>query len=438
MRGAQLVGAEEILDQDEAVLTDLVEGSVGHAHESALYENAYAADMRAVQFDMADPAFPASLVDVPEPDLPGPAWARIAMTVGGICGSDLHLFAHNTGPSPTLMGMAGAFPFLLGHEIAGRVIETGPACEIPVGTRVAVDPCIPCAPRGIDPPCVNCARGWTSDCLNLDSRIISGGRSLGFTADLGGGWAEQVLAHASMLHPLPDAVPDRGASLHEPVSIACHGILRAPPRDGDAALIVGAGIIGLASLAALKGLFPACPVTVLARHEHQAEAARACGADHVVMSDANSGHFAALAELADARVVGRKANVMLMSGFPYVIEAVGAPQSVTEALRAVAHRGTVLLLGAAGVSEVDLTPVWYKEAALIGAIDHTVDAGTAPGLAGGPDRHSVDRALDVLAAGLLPDSAVVTHEFALEQYREAVETAIDRANSHAIKVVFRA
>jgi L-iditol 2-dehydrogenase len=58
-------------------------------------------------------------------------------------------------------------------------------------------------------------------------------------------------------------------------------------------------------------------------------------------------------------------------------------------------------------------------------------------LAGGPDRHSVDRALDILAAGLLPESVVVTHEFPLENYREAIETAIDRENSHAIKVVFR-
>ena len=89
------------------------------------------------------------------------------------------------------------------------------------------------------------------------------------------------------------------------------------------------------------------------------------------------------------------------------------------------------------MSEVDLTPVWYKEAALVGSIDHTVDSGSAPGLAGGSDRHSVDRALDVLAARLLPDDVVVTHEFPLEEYRDAVETAIDRGNSHAIKVVFR-
>ncbi len=384
---------------------------------------------------MADPGFPASLVDLPEPELPGSAWVRVAVTTGGICGSDLHLFAHNTGPSPTLMSM-GSFPFVLGHEIAGRVIEAGPDSPFPAGTRVAVDPCIPCLARGITPPCANCARGWTSSCLSLDSRVVSSGRTLGFTADLGGGWAEQVLAHVSMLHPIPEAVPDELACLHEPVSIACHGLLRAPPSDGEPVLIVGAGIIGLATVAALKGLYPRCPVTVLARHAHQAQVASLCGADHVVRTSDDNGHWEALADLAGARVIGRKAHRMLMGGFPYVVEAVGSPQSVTEALRAVAHRGTVLLLGAAGISEVDLTPIWYKEAALVGSIDHTVDRGSAPGLAGGPDRHSVDRALDVLAAGLLPGE-VITHRFPLEEYRAAVETAIDRHNSHAIKVVFR-
>jgi L-iditol 2-dehydrogenase len=392
--------------------------------------------VRAVVFDYADPAFPASLGELPEPALPDPSWARVEVTTGGICGSDLHLFAHNTGPSPTLMGI-GAFPFVLGHETAGRVVEAGPECSVSVGTRVVIDPCIPCLPRGINPPCANCARGWTSSCLNLDSGIVSSGRSLGFTWDLGGGWSDMVVAHDSMLHALPDAVPDRAASLYEPVSIACHGLLRAPLIDGDPVLIVGAGIIGLAALAALRGLFPQSPVTVLARHPHQGSAAAACGAENVVVADPQGGLWEELASLSGSRVVGSKRDQMLMGGFPYVVEAVGAPQSVTEALRAVAHRGTVLLLGAAGISEVDLTPIWYKEAALVGSIDHTVDAGSAPGLAGGPARHSVDRALDVLSAGFLPDEVVVTHEFGLDHYREAVETAIDRTTSHAIKVVFR-
>jgi threonine dehydrogenase-like Zn-dependent dehydrogenase len=240
-----------------------------------------------------------------------------------------------------------------------------------------------------------------------------------------------------MIHALPDTIPDRAASLYEPVSIACHGVMRAAPVDGEPALIVGAGVIGLAALAALKGLYPNNPVTVLARHEHQAAAATACGADHVVRSDPSGAHFEELARLSGARVIGRKADLMLMGGFPYVVEGVGAPQSINEALRAAAHRGTVLMLGATGVTEVDLTPIWYKEIALVGSIDHTVDAGATPGLAGTPGRHSVDRATDILAAGLLPDAAVVTHEFGLDDYREAVETAIDRGSSRAIKVVFR-
>lgn len=156
-----------------------------------------------------------------------------------------------------------------------------------------------------------------------------------------------------------------------------------------------------------------------------------------MLEDPANGHWEELAELSGSRIVGRNKHQMLMGGFPYVVEAVGAPASVTEALHAVAHRGTVLLLGAAGISEVDLTPIWYKEAALVGSIDHTVDTSSAPGLAGGVARHSVDRALDILAAGLLPDSVVVTHEFALEDYREAIGAAIDRSSSQAIKVVFR-
>ena len=138
------------------------------------------------------------------------------------------------------------------------------------GTRVAIDPCIPCLPRGM-PPCANCARGWTSSCLNLDSRVLSsGGRSASPRTSAAGG-PTRCWRTTSMLHPLPDAVGDRGASLYEPVSIACHGLLRAAPHDGDPVLIVGAGIIGLAALAALRGLFPRVPGDGAGATPHQAD-----------------------------------------------------------------------------------------------------------------------------------------------------------------------
>jgi threonine dehydrogenase-like Zn-dependent dehydrogenase len=380
----------------------------------------------AARFDLADPDFPVSLVDLAEPELPGEAWARVAVTVGGICGSDLHLFSPTTGPSPTL-GSLAAFPFVMGHEIAGRVIESGLACPIAVGTRVAVDPTIGCVARGIEPLCRHCGAGWAQDCLNLASKTLTPGLSLGYTSDLGGGWAEQVLGHVSMLHPLPDAIPDRAASLHEPMSIAVHGLMRQPPRNGEPVVVVGAGIIGLCVLAALRHFFPESDVTVLARHDHQADAARAAGARRVVRPNPDGSHLVELAEICGAQLSGRGRGQMLMGGFPYVVEAVGAAASVTESLRIVDNRGTVLLLGAAGVSEVDLTQVWFKEVALVGAWGHCTDGSS----------HSIDRALDVLAAGALPFAAVLTHEFPLTELRAAVGTALDRKDTGAIKVTLR-
>jgi len=102
---------------------------------------------------------------------------------------------------------------------------------------------------------------------------------------------------------------------------------------------------------------------------------------------------------------------MLIGGFPYVVDAVGYSNTVTDALRLVDNRGTVLLLGAAR---------------------HSTD----PGLDGAPSAHSIARALEILDAGYLPSDAVITHEFPLEAHRDAIATARDR-RAGAIKVVFR-
>jgi len=389
--------------------------------------------VRAVQYDHVDPEHPASLVEVDGPGLPRGDWARITVTGGGICGSDLHLFERNLGGAPALAAAMGvAFPFVLGHEIAGVVESAGPACRVAVGTRVAVLPDINCEPRGIEPPCPACARGWPSGCHNAGSGVLTPGSALGFTTGLGGGWADFVVAHESMLFPLPDGVSDHAATLHEPVSIAVHGLLRAPVRDGEPVLVIGAAIIGLATVAAVRALFPSSAVTVLARHQRQADAASAVGAHTVVRAADDGSHFAELAECVGARVSGRAESSMLIGGFPYVVDAVGYSNTVTDALRLVDNRGTVLLLGAAATGEYDLSPLWWKEAAFVGAARHSTD----PGLDGAPSAHSIARALEILDAGYLPSDAVITHEFPLEAHRDAIATARDR-RAGAIKVVFR-
>jgi len=387
--------------------------------------------VRAVQLDFADRAFPARVVDVDEPSLPGDDWARVEVRAGGICGSDLHIFSPSSGGAPTMADTLSV-PVILGHEIAGVVTEAGDRAGVDVGDRVAVEPTITCEARGIDPPCRFCARGDIAACLEIYSKVRTPGFALGYTWGLGGGWAEQVVAHRSMLFRLPDAVSDHGASLHEPVSIATHGLLRRQPPPGAPIAVVGCGIIGLASLASAQVLFPDSELTAVARYPHQAAAARACGAHHVVLGTDDGGHFDELAAISGSTLRGAKPNRILWGGFPYVVEAVGSAGSVTEALRLADTRGTVLVLGAATTNTYDLTPLFWKEIELVGAINHSFD----PGPHGGPTRHSVARAVDILASGALPDDVVVTHDFALEDLREAIDVALDR-RSGAIKVVFR-
>src|SRR5690606_27422451 len=116
-------------------------------------------------------------------------------------------------------------------------------------------------------------------------------------------------------------------------------------------LVSGAGIIGLGAIAGARALFPESEVVAIAKHEHQALAAEAVGATRVVRTEAGGGHLQELARLAGTRVVGAGTDVMLAGGFPYVVEAVGTPQAVTQALRLVDGRGTVVLLGIPGVVE---------------------------------------------------------------------------------------
>jgi L-iditol 2-dehydrogenase len=388
--------------------------------------------VRSVQLDFADPSFPARLVEIDEPALPGRRWARVKVLGGGICGSDLHLFRETTGPIPLLEPFA-PLPIQLGHEVGGVVIEAGPDCPVKVGTRVAIDPTISCVAREIDPPCPACASGAPGVCHNLTSKVVTPGLILGFTSGLGGGWSEQVVAHASMLHPLPEGVPDLAITLHEPLSIAIHGLLRSPPPDGAPALVAGAAIIGLGVVAGLRALFPASEITVLAKHDHQAQAAKRLGAKHVVRLEEDGGHIAELARITGTKPIGVGSEAMLTGGFPYVVEAVGTPQSITQALRFADGRGTVLFLGITGLVNVDLSPIWLKELAFVGSLNHAAD----PGPHGGSTAHSIDRALKIIAKGGFPADALITHEFPLADFRRAIEAGLDRSNSRAIKIVLR-
>jgi L-iditol 2-dehydrogenase len=382
--------------------------------------------MRVARYDMVDPGFPVSLAEIDDPALPGPAWSRISVRFGGICGSDLHnVFPDGTGSR--IFGPFVGFPMEMGHEVCGVVVEAGPDAAFPPGTRVAVDPTVACAARGLE-LCAMCAAGAPSSCHRLGSRVLTDGFGHGFTTGLGGGWGDQLVAHASQLHAVPDAVDDRTAVLAEPLSVAVHAILRRPPTDGPPVLVIGAGIIGLTCVAALRQLVPASEVPVLARHPHQQAAAQALGAHHVLVPDDGHAYLEALAALGGGTLVGRKDAAVLSGGFGAVVEAVGTGASVGQAVRFVAQRGVVHFVGCAGITQVDLAAAWFKEVEIVGTFCHAVDEHH------GERAHSFDRALAMLERAALPADTVVTHTFPLEEVRAACETARDKRTG-AIKVV---
>jgi len=167
----------------------------------------YAHGVRAVVFDMVDPESRPSLTEVPEPE-------ASRTVVGARPGHDRrHLrqrpasvrAQHRT---VTHLGLHRDVPFVLGHETAGRVVEAGPNCSVAVGTRGGHRPLYPVPAPG-DRTAVRQLRPRLDILVASISTVASSarGRSLGFTQDLGGGWADAVVAHDSMLHPMPDSIP---------------------------------------------------------------------------------------------------------------------------------------------------------------------------------------------------------------------------------------
>jgi L-iditol 2-dehydrogenase len=380
--------------------------------------------MRCARLDFADPDHPVTLAEVDEPTLPRGDWARVRVLAGGICGSDLHAIFPDGSGTPTFLPLVG-FPMELGHEFGGVVTEAGADCPVPVGTRVAVDPTLGCVARGLE-PCDGCRVGAFSSCRNL-SLGEPPGFAHGFASGVGGGWSDAVVAHRSQLHPAPDAVDDRGLALVEPLSIAIHGVLRRPPERGVPCLVVGAGTIGLAAVAALRTLAPTNPIVVLARHAHQAAAATRLGADTVLVSGVNGDDIATLGEAVGGRITGTGRATLVFGGFPYTIDAVGSPASMNLCLKVAGQLGTLLVLGAIANATVDLGPMWFKNVDVVGSFGYAVQEHR------GERRHTFDVALDMLAAGSYASDVVVTHTFGLDDVREATKVANARDHG-AIKV----
>jgi L-iditol 2-dehydrogenase len=369
---------------------------------------------------------PLRLVETPDPPLPGPEWVRVRVDLAGICGSDLHLVLLETSPSASVYA---SMPFVVGHENVGTVIEAGEASGVAVGTRVVVEPLLPCATRGFAEPCPACARGDYNLCSRFAEGALAPGIGHGACRDVGGAWGEVMVAHRTRLVPVPTGVPDEQAVLTEPLAVAVHAVLRFVPAGAGIVLVVGAGTIGLTAIAALRALRPDARVVVLARHAHQAALARRLGAAEV-LTGARGEHYAAVARLAGARLVRPLLGPpVLTGGADATLECVGGARTIDDALRLTRAGGVVVLVGLASVPRgVDWTPVWLREVAIRGSgyyAEERVD---------GRRVRAIELAMELLAGGRIDLRPLVTHRFALADWQRAVAVALDRQGHRAVKV----
>ena len=366
---------------------------------------------------------PVSLVTTRPPALPGPGWSRVRPLLSGICGSDL---ATVSGRSSLYLSAVVSTPFVLGHEVLGEMLDDGTDARgetLRAGRRVVLDPVLACATRGLA-PCPGCATGRTDRCDGVTTGHLSPGLQTGFCADTGGGWSEQLVAHASQLHAVPDALPDEAAVLAEPLACAVHTAQRARLEAGDHVLVVGAGAVGLLAVLALRRLHPDASVTVVAKHAAQSRRARELGADDVVTPDA------ALARVRRRsralRLEPERGASLLLGGADVALDCAGSRASLDLALRATRAGGRVVLSGMPA-SGVDLTPLWFRELELVG----TYASPAVLDEPGGTSRRTFDVALELADDPRL--EGFVDAGWPLERWREAVDAASDAGRLGTVK-----
>ena len=144
------------------------------------------------------------------------------------------------------------------------VVETGKGVDTcTVGDLVTVSPLLSCVPRGISPVCPVCAAGRPGNCEHFAEGAFAPGLFAGICRDVGGGFAEYMVAHKSQVFPVPKGVSPEAATLTEPFAVGIQTVLDNRPEEKDRVLVIGGGVIGTMIVKAIRGLGIGCTITVV-------------------------------------------------------------------------------------------------------------------------------------------------------------------------------
>ncbi len=377
---------------------------------------------------------PLALVEA-EPPRPRPGWAVVRTRLAGICGSDAKQAFGDFGEGYTDSPIQHyfSFPNVLGHEVVGEVVDSGPGPGAPpVGQRVVLDPWLGCGPRGIDPPCDPCAAGDNSLCWHFTGGALSPGIHSGTCRDAPGAFAPLFPAHHTMLHPVPENVADEAAVLADPFAVSLHSVTRHPPPTGGRAMVHGAGALGLCALAALRALHPEVPVLMVSAHPAQTELAWALGADAVVAHEPVEDLLAEAAAWSGGVLQPVRGALPMAhpGGIDVVYDTVGTGATAEVGVRLLRARGTLVKSGVHAPARWEWAPLFFKEISWVGSNAFGLEEVE------GVRAHGLDHYLGLASAGRVDVAGLLTHTFALADWRAAFCALADQDATGAVKVAF--
>jgi len=325
------------------------------------------------------------LVEIPRPQCKA-GWVLVKVMSAGVCATDAHIIRgtfHNGEP-----------PHVLGHEIAGEVVEVGDdGLQAWLGKRVVVETAIGC--------------GLCEHCRSGNKHLCAQGGEIGFPP-YNGGYAQYVTVPATCLYEMPDAMTYDEGGILEAVACPVGAIRRIGLAFGETVLIQGAGIAGLSFLQAVRACAAGKVIMTITRESKREQAMR-YGADVVV-------------NIAREDLATRVLQETEGKGASLSIDAAGAPQTITDAVRLCAARGRILLYGLPAEETLPPFPVTHiimKQLTVLGLTNN--EMGWAP-------------LLGMVARGEINVRDMVTHRFALEQLPQAIEL-VSRRPDALIKAV---
>ena len=312
---------------------------------------------------------------VPDPEIYSPSDVKIRMKVLGVCGSDIHYYT-----SGKIGKQVVKYPFPVGHEGAGEVVEVGNAVTlVKPGDRVAIEPAMPCW------QCDQCKAGRPHTCRNL--------KFLGCPGQADGCLSEYIVMPETSCFKIPDTMSWDEAAISEPLAIGVYAVKQSIPMPGSKVGILGFGPIGMSVMlpAISKG---ADAVFVTDKIEGRLQKARDCGASWAGNPDK---------EDIVAHILEQES-----SGLDVVFECCGQQDAMDQAVELLKPGGKIMIVG---IPEIDrwsfsVDKLRHKEIT-IGNVRR--------------QNHSLEETLELLASEKVNVNPMATHRFSFNQTKAAFD-----------------